>query len=345
MERQAILLAETRARFGGRSSRWPWVMVAPRRLAQPSRSAIQRLAALGVEVVVPDRSSELPWFPIFNKVIAIETVEALARQQFLWFLDTDTLVTGDLSTMDIPPDCDFLANHPQMSGASLAGGGPNHAYWTHAGRVLQFPVDRLPVVRSLDTGQPIYQYWNNGVFLVRRGAGFGATYREDFKKLFFSGAKSPVAGLYHTSQVTLPFTLARLGLRTGVLPLRFHHQMSHLVEHDYLRQVQDPAVIHYFGSLWPDYFNRFVERLMALSPAAGAMVAEHGPLNVPGGLGRRALRKVVTKVYGLSLKRHLARQKAVSSDSPVAVPPSRPDARLQAEPTKQQQVDNTGARA
>lgn len=296
LEENVWRLAESIRRWGGRLADSHIIAVSARRGLALRRQTVERLSDLDVELVRDSFASPIPWFPIYNKAVAVKLAERLASTRLVCFLDSDVLVLAEPTELVLPGDVQFAACPHDLSGATCGPGDANEAYWAHAADLLGVELDRLPMVLAPREQRDMRMYFNSGVFVFERTHGFGEAYADDFLRLIKSGYRSPTAGIYHTCQVTLPLTVTRLGLPWQRLPLSCHLPLAFSLLHEpardvFVRELARAKVVHYFRSLGPDQFEGFTSLLATSFPDVASWLRGRGAVRSPLPLSHRLLNK------------------------------------------------------
>lgn len=279
MEDMALRLVTSLRKWGGAFAQNHVLAVNPRRGPAIRANTREQLHTLGVSLIQSPTANPVPWFPIYNKGAAIRIAEQEAPTQIACFLDTDVLVLGEPAHFALPAECDFRGCPLDCSGATRGPSDPNDHYWHTVGKTIGADLDNMAWVRDHRDQRLMRMYFNSGVFAFRRGLGFGDAYADDFLKVLMCGYRSPTAGIYHTSQVTLPLTLHRLGMKVECLPLSHHTPFVSDIPRPVFESVLPAAkIVHYFRSLTPGQFDRFASLLNTSHPQTGKWLTDLGPL-------------------------------------------------------------------
>src|SRR5215213_9848897 len=130
LERQALLLCRSLRRYGGRYARAPFYTFQPRRGTEVSPATLAALGGLGVEHVAERLNADYEDCPYANKVFASAWAEENLGEDVLVFLDSDTVMTGEPSELDLPEGFDAAAR--PVNNRKLGSTGPgdaNEDYW------------------------------------------------------------------------------------------------------------------------------------------------------------------------------------------------------------------------
>ena len=191
-----------------------------------SPECLSELERYGTILEGPQR---IPEYGISTKIDALAAAEAVADEEYLLLLDTDTLVLNEVTVHERPGDL-FLK--PVDVGLQYWGRrSQSLGEWTSLARRLDLPV---PVWRYESTfdRNPIPPYWNAG-FVLTANNGFGGRWMEAVERVY-----PDLSFEWHADQVTLGL----LSQKYDVVPLdnRYNYPL-----HLRLRVPDDVVVLHY----------------------------------------------------------------------------------------------------
>jgi len=166
---QALLLAESIRRWGGRHRDAPILAYAPRPGLGVDAATRARLAALRVEYIDLPLNTACPEYGSANRVFAAAHAERHAQSDFLIVLDSDTVFLDEPA---LPAAFDALVRPVDAKGSASAGpGDPFDPYWQSLAALAGMPLDRLPFVHATATGECVRASYNGGLVVVRRALG------------------------------------------------------------------------------------------------------------------------------------------------------------------------------
>ena len=279
MENMALRLVTSLRRWGGRMALNEVLAVNPRRGVAISSAARQRLETLGARLIVRPSANPVPWFPIYNKAAAVQIADHEANGEWVRLLASEPVVLGGPELCALPTGCAFRAGPLSRSCASRGADDPNEPFWRIVSAAVGTNLATMEWVRDFFEGEPMRMYFNSGVFAFRRGMRFGDEYAADFLKVLYCGFRSPTSGIYNTSQVTLPLTVHRLGLRAECLPISHHTPIvGNVVREQCEAALPTSKLVHYFRSLTADQFGRFASLFNETHPEVGQWLLKLGPI-------------------------------------------------------------------
>jgi hypothetical protein len=290
LEEMTLLLAESLRQWGGAFATCRVLAVTPRFGPPLARATRRGLERLGVEYLrLTDRNSH-SWFGFLNKPAALVVAEELARTPLVAWLDGDILVLREPTDLALDDSLDFAACAFDKNIGSAGPDDPLDVYWHKVADVFGLAIDSLPWVVTEQEQERIRLYWNSGVFVWRRGAGFAQRYLADCEKLLASKVASTTAGIFFTDQVSLGLTMLRMGLRWRALSYEYNYavgsKMGHLFDPAKLRATR---LLHHHDVFWPHYWHQILPRLKEQRPDVHDWVEQHGPLRNPAAWPSRTL--------------------------------------------------------
>ena len=130
LEAQACLLSESIRRFGGALADGPIYAVQARGTQPLHRDTIAAFTTLGVRNHVGKFNTQLKNVQTTNKVFAVTEIEQIAVEDFLVFLDTDTVLLDEPAEFLLPEGSD-LGVQPTVRKFRGSTGieDPNDPYW------------------------------------------------------------------------------------------------------------------------------------------------------------------------------------------------------------------------
>jgi hypothetical protein len=283
LEQQALLLCRSLRRYGGRYARAPFYTFSPRRGVGPGGRTLAALAALGAEHSDEELNREYGDYGYGNKIFASAWAEEHLREEVLVFLDSDTVMTGEPSELDLPDGIDAAARPADSTFMNSTGpADPLDAYWMKVYDL--FKLNREPFVET-ELGRRVRAYFSSGLVAVRRNAGLFRQWREDFLRLVEADCIPEVAGMSRMDEVSLAVTLVRAFERVRILDGRYNYlifkrpqltphwrdaQLEELVHVHYRRCFQQPG---YLRAVEPPLepaseIVRWLEQYLPLGPVA-----------------------------------------------------------------------------
>jgi hypothetical protein len=270
LERQTLTMIASLRAFGGTLGRGRILCVIGRKGAALSPQTVERLHALGAELVHAEAGDNpAPWFNYANKVAAVVTADRLATTPVVAWLDSDILIADEPKGLRLGPNEDFAARCEHLPPAVTRTDERSVPYWRALCGMFGVDFADVPWI-ARDDGRPEQKmYFNSGLFAWRRESGFARSYAAAFRKLIRSRIAQHDGSFFTADQVILtPVVLAN--------SLRWRHLsiIDHLMIFQGFIDGPDPApsmskasAIHYSKSLESPYRPRFLERLARERPA------------------------------------------------------------------------------
>jgi hypothetical protein len=300
LETQVLRMVESLRRFGGAYADCPVWAIKPRFGPPVSRQTRTEFDRLRVEYRQTTRSDPYPWYSFLNKTRAMCLAEDEAPTEFVGWLDADLLVTGEPTDLLPGPGEDIAACSPDNCGGTTGRGDKCEPFWREACATVGLDVEQLPWVTTEREGDRIRLYWNGGVCVFRRSAGFAADYARCTRRLLDANLASAVTGIFFLEQVSLGLAAVRLNLRRRQLPHTHNYEMGSSIHARWYREerLRAARIVHYHDCLWPSFWPTFLDCLKATHPAVAAWLGPLGPLRNEAPLAYRAAAKFLRNRRG-----------------------------------------------
>jgi hypothetical protein len=249
LEAQAVMLAESIRRFGGRLAGAEVHAFQPRpdhRVAEETR---ERLASLDVALHEDVHNTASPQFPRTNKVYVCDWAERHLDADTLAFLDSDTVLLREPAAL-VEPGAWAVAVRP-VDSRNVCSTGPGHrheAYWQAL--YAACGVEGRPFVETAVEGERVRACWNSGLVAVRRAAGVLGRWRRDLESCLAAGLLPPArwkrgVGYPFLDQNALAVTLARDPNATRTLPPGYNYCLPKRARmREPLRTAPWSAIVH-----------------------------------------------------------------------------------------------------
>jgi hypothetical protein len=239
LEQKARLLVQSIRRFGGAHRDAPIHTFAPR--ANRAISAGTRALFDAHAVTHHDEllNRDFDDYGVGNKIFASARAEELAREEFVVFVDTDTVLVAEPREFVLPdgkdaavrpvefhrwrePDDEehWRTNHRRVS--SAGAGDRSDDYWLAMYALCG--VDARPFVETSCDRVRIRAYANSGLVIARRSAGVFAQWQRDFLTLAAANHR-PNGDMHYMDQLSLAATLARIWDRVQLLDGRYNYPL------------------------------------------------------------------------------------------------------------------------
>jgi len=282
MEKQVMLLVESLRRFGGRFAACDILAVRPRRGLPLAAQTRKTLRQLGVTYRTCSAGHDASWYANLNKATALAFVETQVETEQICWLDSDILIAREPSALELKRGEDFAAMPASTRhDIGVAVDTSDHApYWEAVCADLGLDFTAMPLIPSqTKEATRMRMYWQGGTYTYRRESRLGERHQEIFLRRLKGAIASRHAGTYFYDQSSLALAVWQAGLRWRVLPESHNFALNKLRgdEVDNAR-LPDAHILHYFGSMWPDFFPTLEGWVARANPALQALLAAYGPL-------------------------------------------------------------------
>lgn len=251
MPYQSVLLAETLRLRGGALADIPIYSFQPRFGSPLPDRTRARFSELGVIHIDGPFNTCTPHYGQANKVFIGAWAEATLAHEFLVVIDSDCMVLSEPSLFELPAQVDVAVAVEPFKVAGTDGSDENATLWdsyqAHLG--LERPLD---LITTRIDRQRIRAYYNAGLIVARREAGFFRAWLQTFEALVASGLVPSDTRAVFTEQIVISMTIAKFGLAASQLPMMYNYPMAW---HDRIEPVEradcldDIAVAHYMRAL------------------------------------------------------------------------------------------------
>lgn len=282
MEQQAVMLAESIQRWGGKFADCNHYMVMPRLSAPIANRTKDQLEKLGVNVVRINPQHKATWYANLNKATALKYVEEIASEEMICWLDTDILVIDEPIDLELEDGVDFKA----MPASTRHDIGvdqktQNHSnYWKKFCQALELVYEELPTIPSQEREHTeMKMYWQGGVFCYRRICMLGAMHQKMFLQRLANPVASVDSGVYFYDQTSLALAVWQKKLKWKTLNMHYNFALNKLRSGEWsVGEFGSTRVIHYFGSMWPDAFEQLIDFVEMERPDVAEFLRFRGPL-------------------------------------------------------------------
>ena len=261
LENQTVLLCRSIRRYAGRYRNAPIYTFQPRRGTAIGSDTLALLNELGVVHDTRLLNDEFHNYAIANKILCCAWAEENLRHDTLVFLDSDTIITGEPSDLDLSGGVDGAArpcNKWEGGISSIGPGDPNEPYWQRV--YASCGLKTGPFVESVVDRKRVRAYFSSGLVAVRRDAGLFAQWREDFFRLARGGLVPDARRTRQMDEISLAATFGRAFDRVRVLDWRYNYLLyrrPELVSPAREAQLEDLIHVHYrFWFNQPGYLRQ-----------------------------------------------------------------------------------------
>lgn len=166
---QALLLAESIRRWGGRHRDAPILAYAPRPGLGVDAATRARLARLRVDYFDAPLNTSCAEYGSANRVFAAADAEQRVDSDFLVVLDSDTVFLGELV---LPASLDAVVRVVDVKGSATTGPGDRfEPYWESLAALAGTPLSSLPFVATTVSNERVRASYNGGLVVARRSLG------------------------------------------------------------------------------------------------------------------------------------------------------------------------------
>ena len=282
LEVGTLRLVESLRRWGGSFARAPVYAVTPRSGPGLARATLKDFERLDVRYLRRAPESNYSWFNFYNKPMAVALAEEAADTETVGWLDSDILVVGDPEELRLRDGEDFVAC---ASDKEMGSSGPDDPYdplWKAACRVLGIDLESLPWVVTEQEKMRIRLYWNGGIFVYRRATRFGARYLKTCTQLMDARNRTSAPGfsIGFNEMCAIGLSMHLMGLKWRALPYTHNQSIGSKSHATWYRedQLRAARIVHYHDSMWPWFWDTFVQCLRATHPQVAEWVAPLGPM-------------------------------------------------------------------
>ncbi|MDC7223958.1 MAG: hypothetical protein PQJ60_09470 [Spirochaetales bacterium] len=287
---------ESLRRFGGEFSQAPILAITPRTGPKLAAETIEFFKKMNVDYYCFKADNRYSWKGFLNKHYALDFAERVADTEYITWIDSDLLFTGDIGGI-IPEKSDFIACVPDSFGATSEPGDPMHEFWKRACEIVGLKLEDLPMVTSHLEDKKVRFYFNSGIFTYKRSTNFARVHLDTTLKFFDNRHSSKVTGTFFT-QYSLGLAVLLNNMSWELFTKEYNYGMGSAMVDEWRDNphISDARVIHFHDSLWPGCYSPFLEAVKKYTPEEfSRWVEEAGPL--------RVRRRLSARIYGRLLNR------------------------------------------
>ncbi len=219
LEQQTIWSLKSIRKFGDSMANCHVTCYSPRALFYPSKSTVKTLEALGASVVLKDLNKSFKYYALANKPLVLKEVAESYSEEYIVFLDSDTLVFQNFHSL-LSGSFDIAAAPVFEQGIGvLHSDDENGFYWDSISRHIGLSIDNLPLVTTGVKKKSIRAYYNTGVIA------FSKNVLAQLSSIWItlidyaiSNKILPTSGIYFVEQSTFSLTVHSMGLNIKTLP-------------------------------------------------------------------------------------------------------------------------------
>ena len=259
-------MVESLRRHGGRFADAPVWAITPRYGPRLAPQTLKRFAELRVEHHTIREGGDYDWYNLWNKIASMKYVEARAKTDYVAFIDSDILVTGEPTALIAG---DFTARvHSFKHIATTGPHDPKERFWAEACQIANINIDDLPWVETFQDRQRIRLYFNSGVFSYRRDSNFAQQWSKTCMSILDARIAEAESKSFFIEQTSLGLALIRSGLSWEELPVSHNYDVASWdvdrwqEERNNDKDVFAEAVmLHYHDAMKSHFWSQFLELL------------------------------------------------------------------------------------
>ena len=262
-------MVESLRRHGGRFADVPVWAITPRYGPRLTNRTLEQFSRLNVTHHTLHERGSYSWYNLWNKIASMNYAEAHAQTDYLGFIDSDILLTGEPEQLIAS---DFAARIHAFKHIGTTGpGDPKEAFWAEICRIAGVELDDLPWVQTRQDKERIRLYFNSGVFTYRRGLNFAKLWAEICLSILDARIGEAESKSFFVEQVSLGLALTRSGLGWKPLPAAYNYDVAswdvaNWEENDDAADFAEAISLHYHDSMKPHFWPQFLELLRISHP-------------------------------------------------------------------------------
>ena len=192
-ERESLLLARSLREFGDELANQPLWLMMPKKLEMVSKSTLQALRELDVQVhrfEVPDDALK---FPFGGKVYAAAAAESLASSQadILVWMDSDMIFMGEPAEFVLGENISLGYRPVMLKNISSLFDEPLNVFWSFIYEGCNTPVEKIPPMITTMDAVRIRPQFNAGIMSLRPQKKLLQTWRDNFERLYLQSILTP----------------------------------------------------------------------------------------------------------------------------------------------------------
>lgn len=295
LEVQTLRMIESLRTWGGSFASSPIYAVTPRFGVPIAKSTRSWFDKYQVEYIYFHHHHKYSWNKFLNKLLALTTVQELAKTELLGWLDSDLLIVDEPSQFVIKENKSFIACPSDQLNVATTGSDSNLPYWREICKCVDIDIEALPWLLSEPEQLPIRFYFNSGVFVYRRSTNFAYHYLDTFTRICDSQVASRNWGFFFNDQVALGLTVLKMGIPWDTLSYSHNFAIGCSVPSSWYNQeyLKTAKLIHYHDSMWYWFWDTFLESIAQTRPDVAKWLTLIGPVknNLP--IQLRAMKKIL----------------------------------------------------
>ena len=282
-------MVESLRRFGGRFAQTPMYAVTPRPGPSLARATLGEFERLGVKHINLREAHSYQWYQMWNKIEALNYVEAQVDTEYLGFIDSDVIFTGEPDQL---VHGDLTASiHGNKHLATSGPGDSNENFWVALCEVAGLAIDDLPWVNTSIDDVRIRLYFNAGVFSYRRQTRFSAQWAQVCRDILDARVGQIESKTHFVEQISFGLTVAKSGIEWHRMPYSHNFDLASWDKNDDKVELARARVWHYHDAMGAHFWPQFLALAEELQPQIYPWLRELGPLADPASKTKQLLAK------------------------------------------------------
>lgn len=229
------------------------------------------------------------WYNLWNKIEALSHVETRAETDYVGFIDSDVIFTGE-------PDhligSDLTASvHGTKHLATSGPGDSNENFWGAMCEVAGLGIDDLPWANTSVDDVRIRLYFNSGVFSYRCQTNFAAQWAQVCRAILDARVGQIESKNHFIEQIAFGLTVAKSGMEWQRMPYSHNFDMASWDANDDETGLANARLWHYHDAMGAHFWPQFLALAEATQPQICDWLRELGPIADPASKTKQMLSK------------------------------------------------------
>lgn len=306
LEAQCSRMIESLRRHGGAYANCQIVVVNARFGPRLTASTLRQFRKFDVQYFKCESHPRYAWFHYLNKIIALRRAEQVLDAHQLVFLDCDTLVVQEPSSLHLHDSEDFAAAPSDEGCVGTTGEKCVHDNcWRRICGLLDMSLDSVPWTTTYLEQSRIRLYWNAGIYVYRRATRFADRYFDACLAVLQANEGFAHNGEHSLDQVLLALSVVKHEMRWRHLPESHNYPVASFLPTQLSRTaLAEAAIIHYHDAMHSHTWDKFLLALSQHHPHCVDWLASQGPITNPAPMRARVLAEMLRISRGIPRKRY-----------------------------------------
>jgi hypothetical protein len=298
LEAQTVRMIESLRRWGGKLASSPIFAVTPRFGPPLTKKTLEIFTKFNVNYIRSYPQSQYSWFKFLNKPLALAIAEEHISTESVCWLDSDILIVDEPELLILNEGEDFLGCASSEKEQGTTGiDDPFETIWRENCQAIGVNIGELPWLITEREKIHIRLYWNGGIFVYRRSTNFAKHYLDTCVQLLDARVTTRVPGysLGINEMSAIGLAMFKMQLSWRALPYSHDYSISSVTYKKWYvkEQLEEAKVVHYHDSMWPWFWETFIESLVATHPYAADWLISQGPMKIEAPSYWRVMRKLL----------------------------------------------------